>query len=77
MEGCNFGLGAVCHQFSIIGAYSMVGMGTVITKNTQITPGKIYVGSPAKYLKENLIGLERSNITIDQLNKLITQYETL
>jgi len=55
----------------------MVGMGTVITKNTQITPGKIYVGSPAKYLKENLIGLERSNITIDQLNKLITQYETL
>ena len=74
MEGCNFGLGAVCHQFSIIGAYSMVGMGTFITKNTQITPGKIYVGSPAKYLKENLIGLKRNNITIDQLKQLIIKF---
>jgi len=77
MEGCNFGLGAICHQFSRIGAYSMVGMGTVITKNTQITPGKIYVGSPAKYLKENLIGLERNNITIDQLKQLITKFNNL
>jgi UDP-N-acetylglucosamine acyltransferase len=77
MEGCNFGLGAICHQFSIIGAYSMIGMGAIITKNTQITPGKIYVGSPAKYLKENLIGLERNNINDTQLKQLITKFNIL
>lgn len=77
MEGCNFGLGAICHQFSIIGAYSMIGMGAIITKNTKVEPGKIYVGSPAKYLKENLIGLERNNINNGQLKNLTTKFNTL
>lgn len=77
MEGCNFGLGAICHQFSIIGAYSMIGMGTIVTKSSSIEPGKIYVGSPAKYLKDNNIGLERNYITQSILDKITTQYQSL
>lgn len=77
MEGCNFGLGAICHQFSIIGSYSMIGMGAIITKSTKVIPGKIYTGTPAKYLKENLIGLERNNISSNQLELLITKFKTL
>lgn len=77
MKGCNFGLGAICHQFSIIGSYSMIGMGAIITKSTKVEPGKIYIGSPAKYLKDNFIGLERNNINLNILNKFINQYNTL
>ena len=69
MEGCNFGLGSMCHQFSIIGAYSLIGMGSVVTKKTLVTPGYIYVGQPAKSLKQNLIGLERANVSAEELSK--------
>jgi UDP-N-acetylglucosamine acyltransferase len=74
MEGCNFGLGSICHQFSIIGAYSMIGMGTIITKSSNIAPGGVYVGLPAKYIKDNIIGLQRSNIDNDILEQLRKQF---
>lgn len=77
MEGCNFGLGAVCHQFSVIGAYAMIGMGTVITKKSQILPGNTYIGNPAKLLKRNEIGLQKNQIDEHKLLELITRYHTL
>jgi UDP-N-acetylglucosamine acyltransferase len=52
-EGVNMGLGSICHQFSKIGSYSMIGMGCIVTKKSDIVPFGVYVGSPAKYLKEN------------------------
>lgn len=70
MEGVNFGLGAICHQYSVIGAYSMLGMGTVVTKKSKILCGKIYVGSPARLLKNNVVGLSRNNITDNHLHEL-------
>ena len=75
MEGANIGMGSICHQFQVIGAYSMLGMGSVVTKQTLIEPGKVYVGSPARYLKNNDIGLERNNITSEQLLKFIKYYK--
>lgn len=77
MDGANFGLGSICHQFSIIGAYSMIGMGCVITKTSKIEPGKIYVGSPARFLKENKIGLERNNIGESDLFDLNFLFDSL
>lgn len=81
MEGCNFGLGAICHQYSIIGAYSMLGMGSVVTKKSNILCGEIHIGIPAKFLKKNEIGLSRNNISEDKLiilqqrqNNLIKEY---
>jgi UDP-N-acetylglucosamine acyltransferase len=74
MEGCNFGLGSICHQFSKIGAYSMIGMGSTITKTSVILPGNIYVGSPVKLLKQNIIGLERNDINEIKLKKYIKKF---
>jgi UDP-N-acetylglucosamine acyltransferase len=77
MEGVNFGLGSICHQYSVIGAYAMLGMGCIITKSNNITPGDIFVGSPAKLLKQNIIGLQRNNIDSDKLKALIEKFNTL
>lgn len=77
MIGANFGLGSMCHQFSVIGGYSMIGMGTTILKRTMVRPGFVYVGSPAKVLKKNEIGLERSGLTSDDLETINSRYLTL
>jgi UDP-N-acetylglucosamine acyltransferase len=74
MEGVNCGLGAVIHQYSILGAYSMIGMGGIVTKSSSILPGEIYVGNPVKHLKRNKIGLERNNIDIKRLTNYTEQY---
>lgn len=71
MEGVNMGLGAICHQYSILGAYSMIGMGGIVTKSSSILPGEIYVGNPVKFLKKNIIGLERNGIDEERL-KILT-----
>ena len=77
MTGANLGHGCIIHPFQIIGSYSMLGMGTVVTKKTRIEPGYIYVGNPAKKLKQNKIGLERSCVTKDMLDAETNRYNTL
>lgn len=77
MEGVNMGLASVCHQFSVLGAYSMIGMGGVITKTSEIHPGEIYVGNPVKFLKENKIGLSRNNIDSNKLSQIVARYFSL
>lgn len=77
MSGVNCGLGSIVHQYSVLGHYSMLGMGTIVTKSSKIEPGKIYVGSPAVFLKENIIGMQRSNISQEQILKFQQEYESL
>lgn len=77
MEGANLAVGSMCHQFQIIGAYAMLGMGSVVTKTSLIEPGNIYIGSPAKFLKINNVGLERNNINDKKLLELINKYHKL
>jgi UDP-N-acetylglucosamine acyltransferase len=69
MTGANLGLGAILHQFSVVGAYAMVGMGAVCTKSLQIMPGGVFVGNPAKFIKRNAIGLERNSVTDELLDR--------
>jgi UDP-N-acetylglucosamine acyltransferase len=52
-KGVNMGLGSICHQYSKIGSYAMIGMGAIITKKIKPNCFGTYVGSPAKYIKEN------------------------
>jgi UDP-N-acetylglucosamine acyltransferase len=77
MEGVNMGLASVCHQFSVLGAYSMIGMGGVVTKASEIIPGEIYVGNPVRFLKENKIGLSRNGIHSFKLAEIMTKYFSL
>ena len=67
MEGVNMGLGSICHQYSVIGSYAMIGMGGIVTKSSVIKPGEIHVGNPCRFLKMNKIGLERNNIDGERL----------
>lgn len=69
MVRANCGLGSMMHQFSVIGAYAMLGMGAVVTAGLSVTPGTIFVGNPAKFLKPNFVGLDRWRITLEQLSQ--------
>lgn len=72
LEGANIGLNVSIHQYSIIGHYSMIGMGTVITKTSLIEPVKTYVGSPARLLKVNQYAIDKYNLSfadIERFNK--------
>lgn len=74
--GANLGLGSIVHQHCRIGAYAMLGMNTIVNKRTPILPGNIYVGSPARFLKENSVGLLRHNVsneTIEDLRREFTK----
>lgn len=72
MSNVHFGMGSMCHQFSVIGSYSMIGMGAIITKKTEVKPGGVYFGSPARYIKSNDIALNQNKVsdeTLDNLHK--------
>ncbi len=58
-RGATIGIGAMTHQHTTIGAYSMIGMGSVVTKD--VPPFLTVAGNPAKYLRANLHGMERAN----------------
>lgn len=74
MRCTNLGLGAILHQRSVIGAYSMLGMATTVTKGSRIYPGNIYVGSPARLLKRNVVAFKRFGITEEHLYGLDMDY---
>ena len=51
--GTNIGMGAIVHQGVKIPNNCMIGMGTIITKKTELKPNGKYVGNPARYIGEN------------------------
>ena len=53
MEGSNLGSGCHVHQHQVIGSWSMIGMGAIVTKKARVVPGKVWVGNPAKDIKVN------------------------
>lgn len=54
------GMSAVIHQFTVIGPYCMVGMGSVVTKNIS-TASKAF-GVPCNEVGPNQIGLEKQGV---------------
>lgn len=65
MKGATIGLGSQIHQYQVIGSYAMLGMNTVVPlKGVNIFPGRKYVGSPARYIGANTVGLERAGYKI-------------
>lgn len=59
------GVATVMHQFSTIGAYTMVGMCSVVTKD--VPPFALVVGNPARYRRLNAHGVKRAGLTEDAL----------
>lgn len=71
----NMGLGSICHQFSKIGSYAMIGMGAIIPKKVQPQCFGVYVGNPAKYIKENYY--QKQNFTGEAVNRICAVFESL
>jgi UDP-N-acetylglucosamine acyltransferase len=68
LEGANVGMGAMIHQFSTVGAYAMIGMGAVVTRD--VPPFCLVTGNPARYRRFNTYaidaaGLPRDGVRID------------
>ena len=53
MQDSNCGTGCLVHQHQVVGAWSIIGMGCVVPKTKVLAPGRVWVGTPAKDLKEN------------------------
>ena len=64
MKGAQLGIRTIVHQNQLIGSYSMIGMGSIITKKKLIEPGYIFFGKPVKKIKKNLIAIKRNNLSI-------------
>jgi UDP-N-acetylglucosamine acyltransferase len=64
--GANLGLSTVVHQFRIVGAYTMIGMNSTVTRD--VIPFTLSFGSPAEAKRLNRIGLQRAGITLAELN---------
>jgi UDP-N-acetylglucosamine acyltransferase len=50
-SNATLGIGASVHQQRVIGAYSMVGMNSAVTRN--LAPFGLYAGNPARFVKPN------------------------
>lgn len=70
----NLGLGTVVHQTRYIGAGSMVGMGSVVTRD--VPPFAKVFGNPASLRGVNAIGMERRGIAADAVTTLAAVYES-
>jgi UDP-N-acetylglucosamine acyltransferase len=71
----NMGLGSVCHQFTRIGSGCMIGMKTIITKKTNPKCFGLYVGEPARCIKQN--DHLKSKFTEEEIQKMIEEFENM
>ncbi|WP_026425004.1 UDP-N-acetylglucosamine acyltransferase [Actinokineospora inagensis] len=67
--GANLGLGTVVHQRTHVGPGAMVGMGTVITR--EIGAFQKVVGTPARSIGYNTVGLSRRGCTDETVAALL------
>ncbi|MDQ2664359.1 MAG: UDP-N-acetylglucosamine acyltransferase [Candidatus Eremiobacteraeota bacterium] len=66
------GLSSVIHQYSTVGAFAMIGMGTVITKD--VPPFVKVVGTPARLTGVNEVGLARNGFTQNTIAAIVAAY---
>lgn len=65
-DNSTLGLNVCVHQFVRIGSYSMVGMGSVVTKD--VPPGALILKN--KFAKINVIGLKRKGFSDKQIEQI-------
>jgi len=63
------------HQKTTIGAYAMIGMGSVVVRDVPV--GVKVVGNPARMIGMNEVGLERSGVTSEELLAEDERFERL
>lgn len=68
LKGANVGIGVSIHQRIVIGQYSMIGMGSVVIRH--ILPSATVVGNPQRYIKPNLIGMQRNKLSTTLIKEM-------
>jgi UDP-N-acetylglucosamine acyltransferase len=71
-DHCWIGMGCNIHQFSVIGAYAMVGMGSVVSKD--IPPFSTF--GRGEIIAMNEIGMTRQSFTEEQVQLLLSFYSS-
>lgn len=56
------GMGAIIMDDAVIGSGSVIAAGAVVLPKTEVEPGSIYAGMPAKYIKD--VGPEMKDVII-------------
>ena len=77
MKYSNLGIKTIVHQNQVVGSYTMVGMGTIITKKKIIKPGYIYYGKPAKLIKKNNFIIKKLKIDENNLIKETQRFKKI
>jgi len=77
MRNANLGLNVSVHQYSVIGSYTMLGMGTVVHSRSRIEPGVVYIGNPSKPLRMNHLSMNRSHVELQELEDERKRFEAL
>lgn len=72
MSGANISGKAATVPKTVIGAYSFLGANSLLTKH--LPPGEKWVGFPAKFVSNNDIGLQRSNIDHEKCVNIYGEY---
>jgi UDP-N-acetylglucosamine acyltransferase len=73
-DGATIGIGAAIHQNSTIGAYSMIGMNSTITKD--VPPFTMVFGNPAKIRKWNTYQMNKLGMTKIPSGEIYEKYHT-
>lgn len=69
-SGANLGMGTLVHQRRIVGSLSIVGMGSIVTRD--VMPFSKAYGNPCRIRGANAIGMERNGFTEEEI-KQVTQ----
>ena len=69
MNNTTIGLNVCIHQYTTIGSFVMVGMGSVVTKD--IPPFSLVYGNPATVRGLNEVGMKRAGLWCDSLKKTL------
>ena len=77
MRYANLGIKTIVHQNQVIGSYSMIGMGSLITKNKKIIPGYVYYGKSIKKIKKNKFSLIKNKISAKDLKTEIERFKKI
>ncbi len=77
MKNSNLGIKTIVHQNQVIGSYSMIGMGSIVTKKKKIKPGYIFYGKPVRLIKKNNLALKKNNIDLEKLKKELIRFNKI
>lgn len=70
-DAANIGIGVTIHPRTVVGSFAMLGAGSVVVNH--VRPAATVIGNPARFLKPNLIGLNRANVD-EEMKLCLTEY---